>query len=186
MTAPWTNTARNPSRLGARPEATPAVLRSMGAGSCDAVHIQAFVDNQHTGDIIIQSAAGGFTNGRFVYHSEMQMSYAHAGQDHVIWSRANEDVMAAGRVMRIRCDGEMVHLAHWPTCGNLSRVYPLWEPLPIVPEVTIPPWFFDAPPEPYVSPDVPENTVPEPGTLALMLLGVFLLALMLRRSSHGR
>lgn len=166
--APWSNTAAAPSELRKRPEATPDVLDALGV-ECDPLHVQAFINHDWMGDIIIQSEAGGWSRGSWQYHPQMQMSYW-SGEDVVIWSQAHENVMANGRVTRMRCGDEVVHLAHWPVCNNISRVYPRSEPLPDMPIIENIPWL-----EHSVPPVIPEehvHAVPEPGTLALFLIGV--------------
>ena len=179
--APWSNTAAAPSELHKRPEATSDVLDALGV-ECDPLHVQTFIDHDWMGDIIIQSKVGGWSQGGWRYHPQMQMSYW-SGADMVIWSQANATVLASGRVTRMQCGDEVVHLAHWPVCNNLSRVYPRSESLPEMPIIEHPvPWLEQ--PLPPVIPEEHVHTVPEPGTLALFLLGVS--ALFLIKKMKGR
>jgi len=176
-TAPWSNSGNAPSELHKRPDGTKNVLDSMGV-KCDSDHVQAFIENDWMGDIIIQSSFGGWSKGNWRYHPEMEMSYWN-DIDHVIWSKANDDILASGRVMRIKCEGETIHLAHWPICNNISRIYPKESPLPFIPKIDVPPWLKEEfPPNfgifipPVIEPEIVEPTpVSEPGTLALFLRG---------------
>lgn len=177
--APWSNTAAAPSLLNKRPEAIPEVLKALDI-DCDIHHVQAFINNDWMGDIIIQSEVGGWSRSSWKYHPQMQMSYW-ADQDLVVWSQANEHVLAPGRVIRMKCGNETVHLAHWPVCNNISRVYPHTETLPDMPLIEHPlPWLWGEQPLPPIIEEKPPHTVPEPGTFLLVGLGIFLILLINR------
>ena len=129
MTQLWTNTAQNPSRFLER---DPAVARRMiaelGVPDCGHTDAMLFLFGQKSKGVPLRSAEKltmmpeqGYSLG-YHYSPIMRMTFRKDGQDLIQTVKLADYKVAKGYVQEI-CG---VHLAYFPTCGNLA-ILEEWE-----------------------------------------------------------
>ena len=170
---PWSNTAAHPSRLPERPDAIAEVVEMVAPGCGSAPGVREFIEKHgDSGAPLVCDHARCLGFGHNLARPQTHMSYAKDGQDMAVWSVPADGVIAVGRVQAFRCEDGPAYLAYWPNCGNVSRIVGWHEELPHPPTVREA-WLWDRWASPFVlgPEDAPVGQVPEPGVLALILIG---------------
>lgn len=158
----WYNTASAPSRAIER-DAVAHILRSQGVPDCAVSYLDQQI-RDGDGARVIMHPTGGWS-GPMRFDPEMSMSYSRNGIDglaNVIAAEPTE-----GLIYVARCNGESTHIAYWPVCGNLARLSladTRSEAKPVVIREFGSSSLHGAPTQPA--------SVPEPGTLVLLLAGL--------------
>lgn len=167
---PWTNQALAPSRLESRPAAdTVKVMDMLGVPQCAFNDLRDAITGGKSFQKVTCTEHGCKSLVRD-YYPVMDMSYATKGNDYAYTTIVAPGVTADGVLVPVRCGGEKMAVAFWEKCGNIS----------VLAEAPTGTTDFGrnggSAATTYVVPggtnDLPHNTVPEPGTGALVALAL--------------
>lgn len=172
----WTNTAQHPSDLLNRdPQVARDMLTQLGVPSCARTDAMNFLFVQKSplkympAEVLTVTSEAASTATGTVFSPLMHMTFRKNGQDLTQVVHLAEHKVATGYTQTFSCGGQRIHLAYFESCGNLARLEE-WE--------SYHHWYyrdFD---------QCQTNTVPEPSSAALLVLGLVAASLMKRGRSR--
>jgi len=165
----WSNTAQAPSRLDERKDN--ALLYTMDQLDIPACGFKAIKQGIHNPTkLAMHVSHDGAHAGMWEFHPVMAMSFNKNSFDYTQTTVAAKGVQAKGKYIPVQCEGKTAHVVYFPKCGNIATLVKKEKEYVVKRE------------KEYVEKDVIvyrdkieyENchSVPIPGTLALVLLGV--------------
>ena len=117
----WTNTAQAPSRLDERSDkALLYVMDDLGIPDCGLKMLRTGIDSDNP--MPINMSSSNAVAGLWQFHPVMDMSFNKNGIDYTQTTVLADGVTARGKYIPINCDGQLTHVAYFPKCGNIATL----------------------------------------------------------------